>query len=191
LGLDILNEKKLPRAISEGIDEGCLLIGVNLRPLWAKYSKSELNLEDVENKYLEELASAMSIVTESCSNEVKFVFFPMNPDQYGFSDLETAYKLEMKLKSNINYYIVEYEPDIEEVMSLLKSLDAVVSMRFHGCIFSLSNNLNNVIGLDYQVGKKGKVTELMEDLKLNDNVISIESLQSEKLASTLLELLDK
>ena len=69
------------------------IIAVNLRPLWIRYaakSHKSINIKNMETEFLNHFASAM----ETCVSKVRFIFFPMNADQYGFSDLCIAYSLQ-------------------------------------------------------------------------------------------------
>ena len=54
---------------------------------------SLINIKNMETEFLNHFASAM----ETCVSKVRFIFFPMNADQYGFSDLCIAYSLQKKL----------------------------------------------------------------------------------------------
>jgi polysaccharide pyruvyl transferase WcaK-like protein/MoaA/NifB/PqqE/SkfB family radical SAM enzyme len=152
---------------------------INLRPLWKKYSKNNTNLAEIEDNLLKSIAHTLFHFREN----KRFVFMPMNADQFGFSDLEIAYKLEGLLKSisqDIDFKIWEYEPDINNCQILLKKAELTISMRFHGCIFSISNNIPT-IGLDYSTSKKGKVYSLFEDFKLQDQVLNIKDIDSNSL----------
>jgi len=161
-------------------------VAINLRPLWSKYSTDETDLGALENSLYAEIAKAFIDINTQLDNDVIFVFFPMNPDQYGFSDLESAYKLEKILSNAVDFRIWEYEPGIDEMLNFLNNMDVVISMRFHGCIFSLTQNPTSTIGIDYQVGKKGKVSELMEDCNLHDYVSNMKNLKSNWLTNKTL-----
>ena len=117
------------------------------------------------------------------SNRMKFVFMPMNSDQFGFCDLEIAYKLEDKLKErnlNIEYFIWETETSINDCLLLLKKASLTISMRFHGCIFSLSTN-TPTIGIDYSTIEKGKVFNLFKNINKENQVISINNFKEDSL----------
>ena len=95
---------------------------------------------------------------DNYSESMKFVFMPMNSDQFGYCDLEIAYKLEDKLKErnlDIEYLIWETETTINDCLLLLNKASLTISMRFHGCIFSLSTD-TPTIGIDYSTLEKGK-----------------------------------
>lgn len=165
--------------------EDRLLIGVNLRPLWYKYSALTKNeLQQVENNFLQNFAEALTKFSEMCDNRVTYVFFPMNPDQYGFSDLLISYELKNKLPSHIDFRTWEIEPGIDAVLYLLRKLDIAITMRFHASIFALSQNIPT-IGIDYMHGSKGKVGELFSDMGLNNQVIRIDQFSCEWLIKQL------
>ena len=167
------------------------LVAINLRPLWSKYSTDSTDLDTLENSLYEEIVQSFIDINEHLNKEVIFIFFPMNPDQYGFSDLESAYKLEKKLNTSVDFRIWEYEPGIDEMLNFLNLMDAVISMRFHGCIFSLTQNPFSTIGIDYQVGKKGKVSELMEDCNLHDYVSNMKNLKSNWLTNKIIKCVNE
>jgi len=162
---------------------------INLRPLWIKYSKRNSNLPEIEEKLLDCIASTLFHFREN----IRFIFMPMNADQFGFSDLEIAYKLDCKLKlisRDIDFKIWEYEPDIKNCQLLLKNAKLTISMRFHGCVFSLANNIPT-IGLDYSTSEKGKVYSLFEDFKLQDQVMNIKAIDSNSMIFMVNKLLKK
>jgi polysaccharide pyruvyl transferase WcaK-like protein len=159
---------------------------INLRPLWSKYA-NENNLNNLENNIIESISSVLYKYKENH----RFIFMPMNSDQFGFSDLEVAYKLEKnvnKMSDEIDFKIWEYEPDINNCIYLLKKAKLAISMRFHGCIFSLSNNVPT-LGLDYSTSEKGKVYSLFEDFKIEKNVINIKDLNPEVLVEKINSIL--
>ncbi len=167
------------------------LIGINLRPLWEKYNSDSSDLTQLEDELYQNIAQSFLDIYNKLGKEIIFVFFPMNPDQYGFSDLESAYKLEKYIDDSIDYRIWEFEPGIDEMLSFLNLMDVVISMRFHGCIFSLTQNFTNTIGLDYQVGKKGKVSDLMDDHGLSNKVSNLKDFRSTWLTEKVIECLDE
>jgi len=151
------------------------IIGINLRPLWKKYSKNLTaeETEKAEDIFLEKMAAILSSLDSK--KNITFIFFPMNPDQYGFSDLSTAYKLEDIVKAkypSIDYRIWEIEPGIDALLNLIRKLDFAITMRFHASIFCLSQNIPT-FGIDYMLQGKGKVFELFKDLGRENNVINI------------------
>ena len=115
---------------------------------------------------------------------------PMNSDQFGFSDLEVAYKLENKIRAvskDIDFKIWETEPDINNCIYLLRKTSLTISMRFHGCIFSLANNIPT-LGLDYSTYEKGKVYSLFKDFNLENNIVRITEINSNILIQKANEL---
>jgi len=153
------------------------LIGINLRPLWNRYSKnlSKNEVTTIENSFLDELSNALSDM--SSEKETTFIFFPMNPDQFGFSDLSIAYKLSKKLDNAVDFRIWEYEPGIDALLHLIRKLDIAITMRFHASIFCLSQK-THTIGIDYMLQGRGKVYDLFCDLGIQDKVVNIEDFKS-------------
>lgn len=112
---------------------------------------------------------------------------PMNADQFGFSDLEIAFKLEKRIKllsNHIDFKIWEYEPDINNCIYLLKKAKLTISMRFHGCIFSLASRIPT-IGIDYSTSEKGKVYSLFKDFEMENYVINIKDISSRRLSEKI------
>ena len=159
--LSILNGKELEfsdeckRTIGK-ITEGDNVIGLNLRPLWNRYGG------DGEFKYDVFLEKIVATIKELSSKGCKVVFFPMNADHFGFSDLLMGYEIENRLPKDCNYEIWETEPSIEELVYFINRLKATICMRFHAVIYSLSQN-KYTIGIDYSLEGKGKVSTLLKD----------------------------
>jgi len=150
------------------------LVGINLRPLWQRYAKGHLRpqqMRTIEENFLAELGQAMKHFHDT----IRFVFFPMNPDQYGFSDLSVAYALKDKLSLEIDYHIWEYEPNVDEVITFLQRMDGCITMRFHASIFALAQKIPT-IGIDYGIAQQSKVGDLFSEAGLGDNVSSVEKI---------------
>lgn len=162
---------------------------INIRPLWKAYSSDGSDISIIEKELLDVLCTTLLKYKVGR----KFIFMPMNADQFGFSDLEVAYKLESKIKEigkNIDFEIWETEPKIDECIYLLKNSELTISMRFHGCIFSLAQNIPT-IGIDYSTSEKGKVYSLFEDRGLQSQVINIKNFKSERLIKILDNTINK
>jgi MoaA/NifB/PqqE/SkfB family radical SAM enzyme/polysaccharide pyruvyl transferase WcaK-like protein len=168
-----------------------LVVAINLRPLWNKYSFiKERSTEEVELNYLKELTTCFNALSKEYN--IKFVFFPMNADQFGMSDFETANRLKRLMsKVGLVLHIWEAEPGIDAVIKFLRTVDCVVSMRFHGCIFALSQCSDNVISIDYQLGKPGKVTDVMNDNGLTNMVNAADTLKSSEIKKQIESILLK
>lgn len=158
-----------------------LVVAINLRPLWNKYSFiKDRSIEEVELNYLKELTNCFNTLSEEYN--IKFVFFPMNADQFGMSDFETANRLKrLMAKVGLVLHIWEAEPGIDAVIKFLRTVECVISMRFHGCIFALSQCSDNVISIDYQLGRPGKVTDVMNDNGLTNMVNAADTLKSSEI----------
>jgi polysaccharide pyruvyl transferase WcaK-like protein len=167
--LDLLtpNEKASVDELLAGT-EGKKLVGINLRPIRHEWSvKGATYSEDSQSRLVQSLAVAMEKVSRS--TPVAFVFFPMNPIQFGHSDLESAYRLRSALPASVDYRVWEADPDVDGVLYLLRRLNLAVAMRFHACIFALSQGLP-VIGVDYYPGQGGKVEQLFHDMNRHADV---------------------
>lgn len=148
-------KEEVDRLLNIGVERK--LIALNLRPLWHRYGK---NLEFDFEHFLDEMTVALK---ELSLNNYTTLFFPMNSDQFGFSDLEVAYKLRDRLGNDFPHYkIWETEPTINQVIYLLRNMDAAICMRFHAAIFSLSQGVKT-IGIDYSLSGRGKVFTLFEN----------------------------
>lgn len=165
------------------------LVAINLRPLWSKYSFGrDINIENVEKKYITNLAKACKGISEK--ENVEFIFFAMNADQFGMSDFLTANKLKAQMiKEGVLLNIWKEEPGIDGLILLLNQVDCVISMRFHGCIFALSQRINNVISIDYQIGRDGKVSDIMDDKGCSENKFRVDELSSNDLIDRVLCIL--
>lgn len=131
------------------------IIAINLRPLWDRYGQdSSFRFE----KFLTEMALAVEELTKQ---GYLFIFFPMNADQFGFSDLETGYEIRDRLADPSFFRIWETEPTIQQLVYFMQHVDYSICMRFHAAIFSLSQGVKT-IGLDYSLSGKGKVSHLFE-----------------------------
>ncbi|WP_157976707.1 polysaccharide pyruvyl transferase family protein [Parahaliea mediterranea] len=154
-------------------------IGINLRPLWVKYSTTGgEETARIEEQFIAELCSAMEEISRR-NEGVRFIFFPMNPDQFGFSDFNPATAIERHLSRSgaepVDYRVWSAEPDPDSILFLLSAMDAVIAMRFHACIFAMSLNKANLLGIDYQIGRKGKVSLLLESEGLPGQCFKVES----------------
>jgi polysaccharide pyruvyl transferase WcaK-like protein len=146
--------------------EGRKVIGVNIRPIrhdWSPRGKSFA--EEAESRFYDEAAAALKAYAGE--RAVTFVFFPMNPIQLGASDLAAAYRLHKLLGGAVDFRVWEADPDVDDVLYMLRKLDAAIAMRFHGAIFCLSQNLPT-IGIDYYPGQGGKVEQLFRDRGIPD-----------------------
>lgn len=168
--------------------DGARVVGINLRPLWGKYLRDE-DQEQQERLFLERFARGLEAVLNSSAQELKFVFFPMNSDQFGFSDLRIGYQLKDLLPKSFPLEVWETEPDVDAVLYLLRRLDACISMRFHSAIFSISQ-LVPTLGIDYSFLGPGKVSRLFGDLGFSESVQQISRFSPDWLATSLKEALN-
>ncbi len=62
-------------------------------------------------------------------------------------------------------------------------------MRFHATIFALSQNVE-VLGIDYRIGQRDKVAELLDDAGKGDQCTRIDLLMADWLSDHLAKLTD-
>ncbi len=149
---------------------------INLRPLWDRYSETN---NDIQENILNVIAEIIALNKDG----KRFVFMPMNSDQFGFSDLEMAYRLLQKVRQlapDADFVVWETEANIDSCILLLQKAALTISMRFHGCVFSLGAGCKT-IGLDYSTRTKGKITNLFEQKGISDYVLNIKSITADKL----------
>jgi len=140
------------------------IMALNLRPLWSRYGKeSSFNY----NQFMEEIIKTINILS---THDIVTIFFPMNADQYGFSDLEVAYDIKEKINIGSMFRIWETEASINSLIYLLRHVDVTLCMRYHAAIFSLSQNLTTY-AIDYSLKGSGKVSTLFKENP--NNCISI------------------
>lgn len=159
---------------------------INLRPSDKTYTTND-GVEDSESKMMDSLVHFI----EKEADTFKFIFMPMNSDQFGFCDLEIAYKLDDKIKErkiNVDYKIWETETTINDCLLLLNKASLTISMRFHGCIFSLSTD-TPTIGIDYSTVEKGKVYNLFKNIQKENQVVNLKNFQNDSIINIAKELI--
>ncbi|WP_171133178.1 MULTISPECIES: polysaccharide pyruvyl transferase family protein [unclassified Ruegeria] len=165
--------------------KGRTLIGVNIRPIRHDWSdRGEAFSREAEKRCYEECSKAMIQLAQTSTQPVTFVFFPMNPIQLGASDLESAFILHQIVEDQIDFRVLEADPDVDGVLYLLRRLDAAIAMRFHGCIFCLSQQIPT-FGIDYYPGQGGKVEQLFTDNDLSARVRIMDQVQADWLQDGL------
>ena len=138
----------------------------------------------IEEKALADLGAALRKLSRERS--IAVIFFPMNADQYGFSDLTIAAKLRRQL-DGVEYRIWHAEPGVDAVICFLRRVDVVVAMRFHACIFALSQS-RPTLALDYSLRGVGKVGRLMQERGVGHNVATITAIEPDFVVDKLKEL---
>ena len=186
----LLHQQGNSKIFSSLESKDTLKIGLNLRPFWQKYVFSQQNSLDLQNLFLLSLADALGSVFQTLHSPVRFYFFPMNSDQYGFSDLQIAYQLKRLLPLDFPLNIWETEPDVDELIQFIRKMDAVVAMRFHAAIFALSQNIP-VLGIDYAFGRSGKVSKLFKENGHDKYICRVDTFHRDWMVNHLVELLDK
>jgi polysaccharide pyruvyl transferase WcaK-like protein len=169
--LDLLTDEEVSSidALLQGT-EGRLLVGINNRPIRHDWSaKGESYAKTSEDRFIENTAEAMKQFAKSSSRPVTYVFFSMNSIQFGMSDLTSAYRFQELVGDEVDFRIWEADPDVDGMLCMLRRLDMNLAVRFHACIFSISQGIPT-IGGDYYPGGGGKVCELFKDLNMSDEV---------------------
>lgn len=162
------------------IDKEQKIMALNLRPLWSRYgNQSTFDY----NLFIEEIVKTIKILSD---HNIVTVFFPMNADQYGFSDLDVAYAIKEKIAVGSMFRIWETEASINSLIYLLRHVDFTLCMRFHAAIFSLSQNLTTY-AIDYSLNGKGKVSTLFKENI--ENCISIKDYNAETVSDKILSSL--
>lgn len=162
-------------------------VGINLRPLWRKYfSCSPAEAERTFDAMLENIAEAMAQLEGTEDRPAPtFIAFAMNADHYGFSDLHAAYRLGDRVSSTVDYRVVECELGVDAAIHLIERFDIMLAMRFHACIFGLSRGIPT-LGIDYQLGGRGKIADLLSSRGMQQRVTSLDTLDSRWLMNHVL-----
>lgn len=146
---------------------------LNLRPMWAKYNKSNFSIDELHNIIYDNIIS----VLEKLPKNIAVVSVPFNTDHYGFSDMEPALNIKdlCDSKGIDNYFVFNRELHARDKINFLKNFDYGLCMRFHACIFLKSLNIP-VYGLDYTAGELGKVGGLFESFQDENysNILSVD-----------------
>lgn len=173
--------------ILQGTDDG-LRIGVNLRPIRLRWSvKGEVWSKAMAEQFLKRFAQALVRYARQSDTRINYVFFCMNPQEFGMSDLRIAYQLHRQLGGEVDYRVWQGDPDVDGVLYLLRRLDGAIAMRFHACIFALTQNLPT-LGIDYRPGTGGKVEQLFADRQKNEDVRRMDLFEEDWLVNALVRL---
>lgn len=150
------------------------IVGINIRPIRHQWCPDgEEASKKAYHGFLQRLAEGLMRVDEASPRPPRYVFFPMNPMQLGQSDLASAYDLHRLVDGKVDLRVWEGDPSLDGVLYLLRRLDAAVAMRFHACIFAISQGLPT-LGVDYYPGRRGKVLDLFADLGREDDATGID-----------------
>lgn len=168
--------------------EGHLLVGINLRPIRHELDKAGASRsKSVDSAFFDRLADAMMASAAQSARPVTYIFYPMNPIEFGSSDLAAAYRLHRLVADKVDFRVWEADPDIDDVLHLLRRMDAVVAMRFHAAIFALSQN-RPTFGVDYCPSRK--VEQLFDDLGKGSDAIQIDNFTADWLTQRLMTLVE-
>jgi MoaA/NifB/PqqE/SkfB family radical SAM enzyme/polysaccharide pyruvyl transferase WcaK-like protein len=160
-------------------------IGINLRPLWARYASTTQALDDlgkIEQSVIEELVGLIKYFPH-----YDFELFAMNADTFGMSDFGPLLKLRQLSKSH-NIKIMFHEFGVDELSLYLKKFDLIIAMRLHACIFGIANGVKT-IGIDYGLGGNSKVYQLFDERGKLEDVYSVGSVSTEALVKRVALLL--
>ena len=165
--------------------DGHARVGINLRPIRHAWAAKGANFSrEADERFYHELALGMRCIAKNSPRPVTFVFFPMNPIEFGMSDLAAAYRLHKLLGDGVDFRVWEADPDVDDVLWLLRKLDAVLAMRFHAAIFAISQQ-RPAFGIDYYPGEGGKVEQLFEDIGRPDDAVRMDLFSSDWLVKKL------
>jgi polysaccharide pyruvyl transferase WcaK-like protein len=149
---------------------GHILVGINLRPIrHSGNDQASACTRTMEERLFQHLAVAMTDYARLAPAPVTYVFFPMNLLQDGYSDLAAAWRLHRMLHKGLDLRVWEADPDIDALLYLLRKLDMALTMRFHACIFAMSQGLPT-IGIDYDPDVSGNIEQLFRDRELAEDV---------------------
>lgn len=181
-------DERIPEFLSKIKAKGKPLIGLNLRPLWTRYANKQFGEREVAEIGAKVSQSIAEVILSN--PQYDFVFLPFNSDQLGMSDLTEALRLKKLLAGQYNYFVWEAEPDIEELVGALSVCDALIAMRFHACIFGLATGVPTM-GIDYGIGKRSKVHELIADNSCKGACLPAEAFTSESANEWLHQTLNR
>lgn len=169
------------------------LIGVNVRPIGALFTVAPAGSDPashtaaVEARFVRALAEGINAHARASALPPCFVFVPMNAIQFGMSDLTSAWRIIQHLDPGVDFRIWQADASLDGVVALIRRLPVVISMRFHGVIFALSQGAR-VIGIDYRIGKRDKVAAVLADAGFEENCRRIDELEAGWLADRLAAL---
>lgn len=173
--------------------EGRPVIGVNIRPIGhlhtigAPDGDLEGYTRHIEDRFEKRMAAGMREFAQRSETKPCFVYFPMNAIQFGSSDILSAYRIRRALGPEVDFRVWQADASLDGVVALLRHVDIAITMRFHATIFALSQGCQ-VIGIDYRIGKRDKVAELLDDVGQGENCTRIDLLTSQWLAERLAAL---
>lgn len=176
------------KAVEQALgDRPGLRVGVNLRPLWSRYARDPAaDLETVAARFLDQLVDGMERF-ETTAGPTCWIYFAMNADRYGFSDLDIGWELAERAGGRARVTVLEHELGVDGMLHLLDGLELAIAMRFHANVFAFARGLP-VLGIDYSVGGRGKVGELYRDRGLEDRVERVDRFTTEWMVPRLTAL---
>ncbi len=159
-----------------------IIVGINIRPIGHLYTAGA-DEEDaaaytrrIEDRFEQRFAEGLRAFHNSSAIKPCFIFFPMNSIQFGMSDLLSAYRIKRyldilskdgKQQSPVDFRVWQADASLDGVVDLIRKLDVAITMRFHATIFALSQHCK-VIGVDYRIGKRDKIAELLDDAGMGE-----------------------
>lgn len=163
--------------------QGRKVVAINVRPIGSLFTAVQPGEDPVavtkatEDRFEREFAKGLADFAAAQDAPPCFVFFPMNAIQFGMSDLRSAWRILRHLPKGTDFRIWQADASLDGVVALLRRVDCVISMRFHGAIFALSQGCN-VIGIDYRIGKRDKVAAVLSDAGVGENCQRIDELRA-------------
>lgn len=169
---------------------GRKIIAINIRPIGHFYTTGadENDVEAYTNKVVDQfeqqLAEGITAYQRASKAKPCFIFFPMNAIQFGMSDILSAYRIQRHLNTDVDFRVWQGDASLDGVIAFLRHVDIAITMRFHATIFALSQHCK-IIGIDYVIGKRDKIAELLDDAGLSENCTRIDLLTGKWLLERL------
>ncbi|MCK5360432.1 MAG: polysaccharide pyruvyl transferase family protein, partial [Gammaproteobacteria bacterium] len=158
-----------------------IIVGINIRPIGHLYTTGadggdvKAYTRMIEDRFEQRLANGMLAYHDQMNIKPCFIFFPMNAIQFGMSDILSAYRIKRHLSPEVDFRIWQSDASLDGVIEFLRHIEIAITMRFHATIFALSQQCK-VIGIDYVIGQRDKVAELLDDVEQGENCTRIDLL---------------
>lgn len=165
-------------------DQDNRFVAWNLRPLSWVYAEADTQLDLVQQAVRRHVAGAIRALPD-----FQHIFFPMNADQYGGSDLDEARRIRDEIQGDC-VRVLARELGVGAVLEFLSRADAVIAMRFHACVFGAALG-RPIVAIDYGIGRDQKVTKFMRRIDQTDACCRVDLLTTEWLTNQILNAVDR
>ncbi|HET9411568.1 MAG TPA: polysaccharide pyruvyl transferase family protein [Candidatus Saccharimonadales bacterium] len=149
-----------------------LLLGVTVR----KWLQGEAQVA-----YEKAVAGALDSAVQKLGAHV--IFIPQVTAAKGDDDRQPSMRVQQYMKFASEATVVSDTPDHHDIKSMYNELDMLLGTRFHSVIFSLTSYVP-VVAIEYE----HKTSGIMHDLQLDDWVIKIEDVTTDRLIRMLRRL---